>query len=265
MIPRLYTDIDLTPGAAAPLSPEQAHYLKNVLRRAEGDELRLFNGREGEFAATIAALKKKGGLATLGAQTRLQGDEPGPRLLFAPVKRGPLETIIQKATEIGVAQLVPVMTERTVVQGGASRLNIERLQAIAVEAAEQCGRLTVPSVGEPIKLDKVLSDWPPQSDDGAERLLFCDEAGDDATQEWGGAHGRAAPLLETLKDERRKAQRWAILTGPEGGFSETERARLRAAPFVTPATLGPRILRADTAAIAALALWQAALGDWATA
>lgn len=257
MIPRLYIDGPLHSGLPAPLSVEQVHYLKNVLRRAEGDELRLFNGKDGEFLAKIVELKKKTGAAHVGEKTREQEAEPDLTLCFAPVKRGPLETIVQKAVEIGAAHLQPVLTDRTV----APKLNIERLQAIATEAAEQCGRLTVPSVGEPIKLARMLEDWPDN-----QRLLFCDEAGDDETEDWGGREGRALPILEALKSADSKSDagsgRWAVLTGPEGGFSPSERHELRGKSFVTPATLGPRILRADTAAIAALALWQAMLGDW---
>jgi 16S rRNA (uracil1498-N3)-methyltransferase len=253
MIPRLYIDAPLETGAAAPLSEAQAHYLKNVLRRSAGDEARLFNGHDGEFAAAIAELKKKGGVVAVKGKTREQEIEPELALYFAPVKRGPLETIIQKATEIGVARLCPVITERTV----APKMNVERLQAIAIEAAEQSGRLTVPSVDDPMKLARLLDAWPE-----GRRLLFCDEAGDDEREEWGGREGRATPVLEALKDMDSKAGGWAVLTGPEGGFTPEERMVLRSKTFVTPATLGPRILRADTAAIAALTLWQAALGDW---
>ena len=253
MTPRLYIDAALAPDTAAPLSETQAHYLKNVLRRVEGDELRLFNRRDGEFAATIAELKKKGGIAAVTAQTRPQEQTPALTLCFAPVKRGPLEVIIQKATEIGVARLQPVITERTV----APKLNIDRLQAIAIEAAEQCGRISIPSVSEPIKLAALIKNWPQGT-----RILFCDEAGDDESEEWGGKNGRAVPVLEALTGVNSKTDEWAVLTGPEGGFSPDERALLRAQDFVTPATLGPRILRADTAALAALVLWQAALGDW---
>lgn len=253
MIPRLYIDGPLQPGAAAPLAAEQAHYLKNVLRRNEGDEVRLFNGKDGEFAARILELKKKAGAAHVIERTREQSREPDLALYFAPVKRGALEVIVQKAVEVGAARLQPVITERTV----APKLNIERLQAIATEAAEQCGRMTVPSVNEPMKLAALLDGWPADR-----RLLFCDEAGDEEGEEWGGRSGRAAPVLEALKAANSKTEGWAVLTGPEGGFSPAERTALRAKPFVTAATLGPRILRADTAAIAALVLWQAALGDW---
>ena len=253
MIPRLYIDGPLHSGLPAPLSAEQVHYLKNVLRRAEGDEVRLFNGKDGEFAAKIVEFRKKAGAAQVGGKTRDQEPEPDLTLCFAPVKRGPLETIVQKAVEVGAGRLQPVLTERTV----APKLNIDRLQAIATEAAEQCGRLTIPSVGEPIKFAKLLDEWPE-----GRRLLFCDEAGDDETEEWGGREGRARPVLDALKNADSNADGWSVLTGPEGGFSVGERHELRAKSYVTPATLGPRILRADTAAIAALVLWQAALGDW---
>ena len=252
MIPRLYIDAPLTPGGAAALTGEQAHYLKNVLRREAGAPLRLFNGRDGEFAAEIVQLAKKGGAAAIGERTREQEAEPDLALFFAPVKRGPLEMIVQKATEIGVRRLAPVLTGRTV----APKLNLVRLRAIALEAAEQCGRLTVPSVDEPVTLSQLLEGRP------VDRLLFCDEAGDDDAQEWGGRAGRAEPVLDALKAVDSNAESWGVMTGPEGGFTSAERAALRACDFVTPTTLGPRILRADTAALAALALWQAALGDW---
>lgn len=250
-LPRLYVDAPLAVGGAAPLSGPQAHYLKNVLRRGAGDRLFVFNGRDGEFAATIAELGKKGGAATIDGQSRKPEPEPDLWLLFAPVKRDAVDLIAQKATELGAARLVPVVTERT----NAARVNVERLAAIAIEAAEQCGRLAPPPVDAPQKLAGVLLSWP---DD--RRLVFCDEAGDDPGAEWGGREGRAAPLLEALAGAAHR--KWAILIGPEGGFTAEERAQLRRFDFVTPATLGPRILRADTAAIAAIALWQAALGDF---
>jgi 16S rRNA (uracil1498-N3)-methyltransferase len=253
MIPRLYIDGPLHAGLPVPLSQDQAHYLKNVLRREVGGALRLFNGRDGEFAAEIVELKKKGGAAQVKSQTHAQTDEPDLTLYFAPVKRGPLEAIIQKATEIGVSRLAPVITERTTVP----RLNIERLRAIAIEAAEQSGRFTIPSVDEPVKLSVLVEAQPDNR-----KLIFCDEAGDDETEEWGGRGGRAEPALEALMRIDSKADSWAILTGPEGGFTANERNILRKLHYVTPVTLGPRILRADTAAIAALVLWQAALGDW---
>lgn len=253
MTPRLFIDAPLEAGAAAPLSAEQAHYLKNVLRREAGAAVLVFNGRDGEFAGEIVELKKKGGLAALGAQTRAQEAGPDLELMFAPVKRGPLETIIQKATEIGVAALCPVITART----SAPKLNAERLQAIAIEAAEQCERLDVPGVSPPQKLGAALAAMAP-----ARTLIFCDEAGDDPAATWGGRSGRAAPMLDALKAPDSFPDGTTILIGPEGGFAPEEREMLRARANVLPVTLGPRILRADTAAIAALVLWQAACGDW---
>jgi 16S rRNA (uracil1498-N3)-methyltransferase len=251
--PRLYITSPLAENAAAPLSAEQAQYLKHVLRRDVESEILVFNGEDGEFSAIIIELKKKGGAARLIRRTRAPALEPDLDLLFAPVKRGPLETIVQKAVELGAARLRPVVTERTV----SARINRDRLEAIATEAAEQCGRLTVPPVSDAVSFKMMLAGWP-----GDRRLIFCDEAGDDETLQWGGAEGRARPALDALKDVDSNADKWALLIGPEGGFSPAERAMLRTKDYVTPVTLGPRILRADTAAIAAMALWQAALGDW---
>jgi 16S rRNA (uracil1498-N3)-methyltransferase len=158
---------------------------------------------------------------------------------------------VQKATELGVSAVLPVLTERT----NTGRVKEHRLNAIAREAAEQSGRLSIPDVRETKTLAETLDAWP-----AARKLLFCDEAGDDPDAEWGGDIGRAPPVLAALRDE--KPGPWAVLIGPEGGFAPSERTLLRALPFVVPATLGPRILRADTASIAALTLLQAAVGDW---
>ena len=253
MIPRLYTTAHLVSDGTCMLSKEQAHYLKNVLRREPGSEIRLFNSNDGEFAATIAALSKAGATANVGACTRLPGHEPDLTLAFAPIKRGPTEFLIQKCVELGVAAFVPVLTART----NNERLRTDRLAAIAREAAEQCGRLSVPRIDEPIKLSSFI-----QRHGDAGALIFCDEAGDDPSALWGGDHGRAAPMLDVLNGHDRLS-RATILIGPEGGFAPDERAMLRGVPNVLPVTLGPRILRADTAAIAAVTLWQAALGDLA--
>ncbi len=250
MIPRLHLDAPLFEGAGVSLSPAQAHYLKNVLRREEGAALRLFNARDGEFDATLADAGKKGALARLAARRRAPEPAPDIAVVFAPVKRAAVEMIIQKGTELGAGAFMPVVTERA----NADRLRTDRLGAIALEAAEQCGRLSIPAVREPEKLPGALLRW-----DRARTLYFCDEAGDDPGEEWGGAKGRAEPLLDAVK--RRGPGPAALLIGPEGGFSEQERLWLRSLPFVVPATLGPRILRADTAAIVSLALWQAAVGD----
>lgn len=248
---RLHVDAPLSEGASAPLSVAQAHYLKNVMRRSEGDDIALFNARDGEFAGVIDRLSKKQAIVRLGPRRRAPEREPDLWLVFSAVKRDAVDLIAQKATELGAALLQPIITERT----NAARVNETRLRAIAIEAAEQCGRLSIPMVMPARALSGLLADWPKDR-----RLLYCDESGDANDEKWGGRDGRARPALETLKNAGEGP--WAILVGPEGGFSPDERNRLRALPFVAPATLGPRILRADTAAIAALVLWQAALGDF---
>jgi len=199
----------------------------------------LFNGRDGEWRATIAAVTKRAVAVRAVAQARPQQAGPDLDLVVALVKRGRLETIVEKAAELGARRVRLAVTERT----NADRARVERLSAIAAEAAEQTGRLDVPQVMEPVKLGKLIESW-----EAGRRLLFCDEGGD------------APPILQALGGQAPGP--WAILIGPEGGFSPKERAMLRALPYATPASLGPRILRADTAAIGALALWQAALGDW---
>ncbi len=255
---RLFVENPLSNGASIALSRGQAHYLAGVMRRGVGDPVDLFNGRDGEWRGRLSGLDRKGGAVAVETRLRDQQAEPDIHLLFAPVKRAPIDYLAQKATELGVAALRPVITRRTV----AARVNLERLRANAVEAAEQTGRLSVPDISPPAKLDAVLDAW-----DAKRRLIFCDEAGDDPDAPWGGPDGRARPLAQRLADTDTGtgtdgAGAWAILIGPEGGFDAQERARLRAAPFVIPSTLGPRILRADTAALAALAVWQSRRGDW---
>jgi 16S rRNA (uracil1498-N3)-methyltransferase len=235
---RLYVPDDLTAGAALQPSPDQARYLTSVMRLGLGDSVALFNGRDGEWTAQLTQTGKRGCTLTLDQQTRPQAWGPDLTLVVALVKRGPLETIIEKAVELGCRRMVLVTTRRT----NAGHVNVGRLQAIATEAAEQCERLDVPEVTAPVGLEALLGDW-----DGR-NLMFCDEAGD------------ARPVLEALQGREDGA--WAVLIGPEGGFAADERQQLRDLPCVTPVTLGPRILRADTAAITALSLWQAALGDW---
>lgn len=249
MIPRLYADAPLAEGAILVLGQAQAHYVRTVMRRGVGEALKLFNARDGEFSALISRADRKGVEVRLDARLRAPAPESDLWLLFTPVKRDAVELIVQKATELGASRFIPVETERT----QTHRLNVERLAAIAVEAAEQCGRLSVPAVEDLQPLARALEGWP-----GDQRLIYCDEAGDDPQAEWGGETGRAPPLLKAVANIAPPA---AILIGPEGGFSPGERARLRALPFVTPVSLGPRILRADTAAIAALAIVQAAQGD----
>jgi 16S rRNA (uracil1498-N3)-methyltransferase len=233
---RLFVAAGLAAGAEVPLNESQAHYLLHVMRAQEGDRVSLFNGSDGEWLAEIAKAGKRGVTLACLKQTEPQTEVPDIWLLFAPVKKTPADYLVQKATELGVARLQPVFTRRTIV----TRVNEERLLANAIEAAEQSGRLSVPEIGAPMPLEKALTAWPKDR-----TLYFCDEGGD------------AQPLAEVAK-----LGPAAILTGPEGGFDPAERAMLRALPFVVPVTLGPRILRADTAALAALAIWQAVAGDW---
>jgi 16S rRNA (uracil1498-N3)-methyltransferase len=248
---RLFVDGNLEAGGALETRPDQARYLTQVMRLGVGAEILAFNGRDGEWRLRIAEVSKRGCRLQVEAQSRPQTFGPDLDLILALVKRGPLETIVEKATELGARRIRLVTTRRT----NADHAKLERLRAIAAEAAEQTGRLDVPDIVEPQKLERLLDGW-----EAERRLMFCDEAGDDPAAEWGGTGGRARPALEALAGQA--AGPWAVLIGPEGGFDPQERARLRGLDVVTPVSLGPRILRADTAAIAALTLWQAALGDW---
>ena len=248
---RLFVPDPLSPEAELSPAGEQAHYLLNVMRLKAGEELLLFNGRDGEWRARVVEADRRRCRLQLVERTRPQASTPDLELVVALVKRSRLETIVEKAAELGCRRVRPVITRRT----NAERTNVGRLQAIATEASEQTGRLDVPEVTEPEKLEKLLDGW-----DGSRRLMFCDEAGDDPQAQWGGETGRARPALDVLPGQPEGP--WSVLIGPEGGFDPAERARLRGLAYVTPVTLGPRILRADTAAIAALTLWQAALGDW---
>jgi 16S rRNA (uracil1498-N3)-methyltransferase len=235
---RLYVREGLAAGPRLVLEPGQAHYLVGVMRLAPGDELRLFNGRDGEWRAKVMASGKRACQLEVVSRTRPQVSGPDLDLVVALVKRARLETIVEKAAELGARRLRLAITERT----KAWRINVARLAAIATEAAEQTGRLEVPLIEPPLKLARLLADWPEDRP-----LMFCDEAGD------------APPALDALAG--RAGGPWGVLVGPEGGFSAAERALVRALPAAVPVSLGPRILRADTAAIAALTLWQATLGD----
>lgn len=237
---RIHVGDALGAGAAIQLDEREAHYLRDVRRLQEGDGVAVFNGSDGEWAAAIARLGKRG--ATLNVQERLreQADEPDLWLAFAPVKRVRIDFLVEKATELGVSVLQPVETRHTVVE----RVNLDRLALIATEAAEQCERLTVPEVRPPAALQKLVGDWPTHR-----RLLLCAEAGE------------ALPIAEALLPHRGAVVPWAVMIGPEGGFARSELDALVKLPFVTAVGLGPRILRADTAALAALACWQAILGD----
>jgi 16S rRNA (uracil1498-N3)-methyltransferase len=236
---RLYVAADLAAGASLALDASQAHYLKTVLRLERGAAVALFNGRDGEWRAEIEGFGKDASTVRLESRTREQGSEPDLWLAFAPVKRARIDFLVEKATELGVSALQPVLTERTQVE----RVNLERLRANVREAAEQTERLSLPEVREPLPLQRAIDLWPADR-----RLLLCDES------------GGSPDIGSALRAEQPGA--WGVLTGPEGGFSERELDGLRKLPFVCAVGLGPRVLRADTAALAALAVFQALLGDW---
>ena len=232
---RLYVEQPLGPGQSVPLSREHAHYLFGVMRQAVGASVMLFNGRDGEWRAEVTEAGKRGGTLVCDAQTRPLQMPPDLWLLFAPIKKARTDFIVEKAAEMGVRRIVPVQTEFT----NAGRIQRDRLQAHAVEAAEQCGGTFVPEVTDLVRLDRALADL------GDRQVMFCDEA-------------RAGDAV-TLPDAEGP---WAVLIGPEGGFSDRERQRLGTLNTAHAVALGPRILRADTAAVAALTLWQMQAGDW---
>ena len=236
---RLFVEAPLHDGAVTACTPEQTNYLVNVLRLPVGAEILVFNGRDGEWRAKIAEAGKRRCTLACTSIERPQAGGPDLIYLFAPLKHSRLDYMVQKAAELGVAHLQPVLTRRTI----AARVNLERMRANAIEAAEQCGVLRVPSVGEPVKLDALLAAWDPER-----RLIFCDEAAAVANPLTALAQVGEGPL--------------AVLIGPEGGFDASERALLSQQPYTTAISLGPRIMRADTAAVAALALVNATLGDW---
>ena len=234
---RLYVEHPLGQGQSVPLNKGQSHYLFGVMRQAIGAPVLLFNGHDGEWLGEVTQAGKRGGELTCVEQTRPLQMPPDLWLMFAPIKKARTDFIVEKATEMGAGRIVPVMTDFT----NAGRVQVDRLQAHAVEAAEQCGGTFVPEVAAPVKFDRLLDNW-----DQTRRIMFCDEA----------LVGQTATL------DRQDAGPWAILIGPEGGFSVKERARLRKLNHAAAISLGPRILRADTAAVAALTLWQQTLGDW---
>ena len=250
MIPRLHVQETLAQGARFAADPRAAHYLLNVLRRGEGDPLRLFNGRDGEFDARIGEAAKRRLVLEVLARRRAQEASRDLWLCFAPLKKDAVDFLIEKGTELGADRFLPVLTAHT----ASNRINQTRLTAVATEAAEQCARLTVPEIAEPMTLDAMRTSWPT-----GRRLLVCAEA------------GLASPIAEALKNlaahgltaDVSPANRFAILCGPEGGFQQDELDRLRKLDFVTAVGLGPRVLRAETAALAALAAFQAVLGDGA--
>eukprot|EP01035_Chromulina_nebulosa_P024879 gene24879-32410_t len=239
---RLHVTADLSAGLSVEPSREQANYLLNVLRLEAGDAILLFNGRDGEWRAEVGDVGRKSCVLRLTDLLRPQTAAPDLHYLFAPLKMARLDYMVQKAVEMGAGVLRPVITRHTQV----TRVNLDRMAANVIEAAEQCGILSVPSLRDPVDLARLLDTWERQ--EAGRRLIFCDEA-DDSTNP---LHTLAALPKGPL----------AVLIGPEGGFADDERKLLRGYAFVTPIPLGPRILRADTAAVAALAVIQATLGDW---
>jgi 16S rRNA (uracil1498-N3)-methyltransferase len=229
-LPRLFVTQELSQGLSLTVN---GNYLAAVLRLGSGDRVKLFDDRTGEWLAEIAEAGKKRVTLIVGERLRLRETVPDLWLAFAPIKRGRIDWLIEKATELGVARLVPVVTRRTIVD----RLNLDRLRAHAIEAAEQCERTALPDLAAPVKLASFLQSWP-----AGRNLYFADEGGGEPFVPAPGAA--------------------AILIGPEGGFTDEERAAIRALPSAHPVSLGPRILRADTAALAAISLWMAAAGDW---
>lgn len=239
---RLFLDHDLSAGEQVALDRGQANYLVNVLRMKDGDNLLVFNGRDGEWLARLATQGRKSHAVVVGERQRPQPTPLDLDYLFAPLKQARLDYMVGKAVEMGVGRLRPVLTQH----GQVARVNAQRIAANVIEAAEQCGVLAVPAIAEPMSLAALLEAWPDA--EPGRRIVFCDES-----------HTADDPLTVL---SRLPPSPLAVLIGPEGGFSAQERERLRALPFVTPIPLGPRILRADTAAVAALALVQATLGDW---
>ncbi len=236
---RLYLTADLHAGVEIPLDAAQANYLLNVLRLSAGAVIHAFNGRDGEWRTTLMRRGKRDAALQVDHQTRAQAGGPDLHYLFAPLKRARLDYMVQKATELGVARLQPVMTQHT----AADRINLDRMRANVIEAAEQCGILRIPEVVDPAPLSRILDTWDP-----SRRLIFCDED---------------APIADPIAALRAVgAGPLAVLIGPEGGFSEAERASLIGKPYTARIALGPRIMRADTAAVAALSLVNATLGDW---
>ena len=236
---RLYVEHPLGAGQSIPLEKEQAHYLFGVMRLRPGGAVALFNGRDGEWQAEVTEAGKRSGVLTCLEQSKPLQMPPDLWLIFAPIKKARTDFIVEKAAEMGAARILPVGTDYT----NSERIRQDRLQAHAVEAAEQCGGTYVPEVGELQKLSRLLDDWPADR-----QLMFCDEA------EVGNA-------LQLAAQDHKDAP-WAIVIGPEGGFSDKERSRLHAMEQAHVVSLGPRILRADTAAVAAMTLWQQTLGDW---
>ena len=236
---RLFVHAALGEGARVEPSSSQAHYLQHVMRAKPGDRVALFNGRDGEWLAELAEFSRRQVVLHCLQRIAPQSEVPDLWFAFAPVKKIAAEYVVQKANELGVRRLMPVITRRTIVL----KVNPERLAANAIEAAEQSGRRNVPAIAEAMTLEAMLANWPQER-----ALVFCDEAGD------------APPIAEVVMALRGHPS--GVLIGPEGGFDTAERAAIRQNSFARPASLGARILRADTAGLAALAIWQALAGDW---
>jgi 16S rRNA (uracil1498-N3)-methyltransferase len=243
--PRLYVAMPLVEGASIALDAGQANYLGNVLRLKTGDSVLVFNGRDGEWRGALASAGKRRLALTIEGRTRTQTDALDLHYLFAPLKHARLDYMAQKAVEMGASRLQPILTRHAQV----ARVNLERMRANAIEAAEQCGILTLPDIGAPVTFDRMLTERDP-----ARLLVFCDEEAEvkDPVAALAQARGAGPPGAMPL----------AVLVGPEGGFAPEERSALLALPNTVRLALGPRILRADTAAVAALALVGAVLGDW---
>jgi 16S rRNA (uracil1498-N3)-methyltransferase len=244
--PRLYVDAPLGGGAKVPLEASQINYLRNVLRRKAGEAVLVFNGRDGEWRGTLAEARKRSVLLVIDERVRAQTQALDLHYLFAPLKHARLDYMVQKAVELGVSRLQPVLTRHAQV----ARVNLDRMQANAIEAAEQCGILTLPEIAAPVSLDRLIADRDP-----ARLLVFCDE--DAEVKDPVAALSAVRP-----PDDDARPRPLTVLIGPEGGFADDERAALLKLPNVVRLALGPRILRADTAAVAALALVNAVLGDW---
>lgn len=236
--PRLHLNATLAAGVELDLDRDASNYLFAVMRLGAGEACRVFNGRDGEWRAEVALANKRGGRLAIAERLRPPAPPPDLWLLFAPIKKARTDFIVEKAAELGCRRILPITTRRT----QSDRVNVDRLQAHAIEAAEQCDLVFAPEVAEPERLETALAAWDPRR-----ALYFCDESRE------------ARPLSAAAKGKRAPA---AILVGPEGGFAPDERRLLAGMLFVTPVALGPRILRADTAAAAALAIWQDVCGDW---
>ena len=234
-LPRLYVETPLGAGVRVELDAAQANYLGNVMRLKEGDQLLIFDGMSGEWLAEIAEAARKRMTLSVGEPTRPQESAPDLWLAFAPVKKGRVDWLVEKSVELGVARLLPVVTQRTIVD----KLNLDRMRAHIIEAAEQCGRTALADIDEPVRLDAFL-----KQRDFARTLYFADETGGEPA----ATAFQSGPSM--------------ILTGPEGGFTPEEAAAVRSAPNSRAISLGPRILRAETAALAAVAAWMSTAGDW---